>query len=348
VEVTGFAHASLKSGKAFGVAVPEVDIVANVNPIALAQLLQRSKAPQHRCPKLLQKSAVRACADKLVSTGGLKFRRSAFRGEEPRVTLLVPSSLGFFPDAVPVDVSVNSVTPFYTAALLTECGQIDPRAKDLMMFVKRWAKDRGICHASKGHLSPYMWNLLVMYFMQVGVEKEGSLLPELKDFTMSSGLMNQASNSKSVSKPANKTAAVDHAEKLSVGQLFDEFVHFYSQRFNYRNEAVSVRLGQRATPHVSLPLHLISCGENPNLDVAPTIEDPFKAGVNLGTCMNAMSLARFREELTRAGHLCGQGASLTALLEPWSPAGDAPPDAEDGGGPAGDPDRSSGSSPGED
>lgn len=348
VEVTGFAHASLKSGKAFGVAVPEVDIVANVNPIALAQLLQRSKAPQHRCPKLLQKSAVRACADKLVSMGGLKFRRSAFRGEEPRVTLLVPTNLGFFPDAVPVDVSVNSVTPFYTAALLTECGQIDPRAKDLMMFVKRWAKDRGICHASKGHLSPYMWNLLVMYFMQVGVEKEGSLLPELKDFAISSGLMNQTPNSKSTSKPANKTAAVevDHAEKLSVGQLFNEFVHFYSQRFNYRNEAISVRLGQRAAPHVSVPLHLISCGDNLNLDVAPTIEDPFKAGVNLGTCMNAMSLARFREELTRAVHLCGQGASLTALLEPWCPAGDAPAEAEDGAGPAGD--RSSGSSPGED
>merc|ERR1719271_1086730 len=32
VEVTGFVHSSLKCGKAFGVAVPEVDIVANVTP----------------------------------------------------------------------------------------------------------------------------------------------------------------------------------------------------------------------------------------------------------------------------------------------------------------------------
>merc|ERR1719310_418023 len=90
------------------------------------------------------------CTDRLVASAGLKFRRSAFRGEEPRVTLLVPSALGFFKEAIPVDFSINSVTPFYTAALLTECGQIDVRAKALILFVKRWAKDRGICHAAKG------------------------------------------------------------------------------------------------------------------------------------------------------------------------------------------------------
>merc|ERR1719277_329345 len=71
---------------------------------------------------------------------------------------------------------------------MTECGRIDPRTKALILLVKRWAKDRGVCHAAKGHLSPYAWTLMVIYFLQVGVEDEGPLLPPLSGFAVSSGL----------------------------------------------------------------------------------------------------------------------------------------------------------------
>jgi len=329
VEVTGSAHGSLKCGKAFGVAVPEVDIVANVNPILLAQRLQqqRSRTQQsHADVKKLQKSAIRMCTDRLVQSGGLKFRRSAFRGEEPRVTLLVPTSLSFFTDAIPMDFTVNAVTPFYTAALLTECGQIEPRAKALMLFVKRWAKDRGICHASKGHLSPYLWGLLVMYFMQVGIDEEGPLLPTFEAFAISSDSAKQSSSRKS-QQPTKPSA------KISVGQLFREFVHFYSQKFNWRNEAISIRRGERAPPNVSLPLHIVLC--NDVSEVALTIEDPFNAKNNLGACMNGLTLPRLREELLRASQLCTREATLTELLQPWVPAEDTP-------------EKGSGSSPDED
>jgi len=332
VEVMGFAHGSLKSGKAFGCAVPEVDITANVNPILLAQRFKQHKSMDL---KKLHKSAIRMCCDRLVSAGGLKFRRSAFRGEEPRVTLLVPTSLGIFTDPVPVDFTINAVTPLYTSALLTECGQFEPRAKALILFVKRWAKDRGICHAAKGHLPPYLWSLLVVYFLQVGVEEEGPLLPTVEAFAISSAFSKQSSSGEPTSKqqPTN-TSSADNATKASIGQLFCEFVHFYSQRFNWRNEAVSVRTGQRAPPSISLPLHVVLDESANTSDVAITIEDPFKAGNNLGTCMNAMSMARLREELARASQLCTRSASLTELLQPWVPSEDAP-------------ERGSGSSPDE-
>merc|ERR1719215_769482 len=103
--------------------------------------------------------------------------------------MMAPPELCLNGQSVPLNLSVNSVTPFYSAALLTECGQIQPRAKELILLVKRWAKDRGICHAAKGHLSPYMWSLLAMYFMQVGVEDEGPLLPTLEGFKISSNLI---------------------------------------------------------------------------------------------------------------------------------------------------------------
>jgi len=237
-EVSGFVHSSIKCGKAFGVAVPEVDIVANVTPGALA-----TRQPQ-RSTRLdlqkLHKCAVRSACDLLVSKGGLKFRRSAFRGEEPRVTVLVPASLGFFSEAIPVDFSINAVTPFYTAALLTECGQIEPRAKSLILLVKRWAKDRGICHAAKGHLSPYLWTLLVMYFLQVGVDSEGALLPLLSAFKISS------CDAKLKHKPTASTTGDESANKLSVAQLFCKCMEFYNKCFDWQKEAVSVRSGHPA------------------------------------------------------------------------------------------------------
>jgi len=337
VEITGFAHGSLTCGKAFGVAVPEVDIVANINPNELMwKLKQNARNGQNVDQSKLQKSAVRICTDRLVAHAGLKFRRSGFRGDEPRVTLLVPIKLGFFTEAFPVDFSINSVTPFYTQALLTECGQIDLRAKSLILLVKRWAKDRGICHAAKGHLAPYLWSLLAMYFMQVGVEEEGPLLPTLDGFKISSNLISSSSKQAGGSSPppSRKNTGSDDGSKLSVGQLFGKFLHFYDKCFDQKGEVISIRSGQRAPPGLSLPLHVV-VSEDGKTHVAPTIEDPFKANSNLGARMNSVSLARFHEELSRANQLYVRGDSLAELLTPWAP------EAQDA------PEKSSGSSPGE-
>merc|ERR550514_2133451 len=165
----GFASGDISRGHAFGVAIPEVDIVVSVDPKAIVSRLRCRLAKGSQTSELLdmrklQKSAIRAFTDLLVSKGGFKFRRSAFRGYEPKVTLLAPTSLGITEYAIPLDFSVNTVIPFYNAALLTECGQIDARARSLILLVKRWAKDRGICHAAKGHLHPYAWSLLAIFF----------------------------------------------------------------------------------------------------------------------------------------------------------------------------------------
>jgi hypothetical protein len=197
VDVVGFASGDIVRGTAFGVAVPEVDIVASASPQVLIEHLQDrlSKGGLSMArldARKLQKSAIRACTDQLVSVGGFKFRRSAFRGQEPKVTLMAPPALGISGKAIPVDFSVNSVTPLYNAALLTECGHIDARAKALILLVKRWAKDRGVCHAAKGHLAPYAWTVLTVYFMQVGIAGY-PLLPALQGFKQLSGLSSYCS-----------------------------------------------------------------------------------------------------------------------------------------------------------
>mmetsp|Transcript_97150 Transcript_97150/g.313730 ORF Transcript_97150/g.313730 Transcript_97150/m.313730 type:complete len:554 (+) Transcript_97150:93-1754(+) len=339
IEVVGFASGDLARGKAFGVAVPDVDIVISVSPNVLVGRLQ-GRLAQGRTTvtnldlRRLQKSAIRVCTDKLVTQGGFKFRRSAFRGQEPKVTLLAPASLGIFDEAVPVDFTVNSVTPLYNAALLTECGQMDPRAKALILLVKRWSKDRGVCHAAKGHLPPYLWSLLTIYYLQVGVPDEGPILPPLEDFEISSGLMagTAPAEAKAGALAARSKWAppADHGSKRPIGELLKGFMRFYSEHFDWRSEAVCVRLGRRAPPELRLPLHIILHEDRTTTELGPSIEDPFDVTSNLGTCMTAASILRLHEELRRADELCSQGASLSQLLEPWiPPEHEAPEDGRD-------------------
>jgi len=312
VEVVGFASGSLGRNKAFGVAVPEVDVVANVNPAALVRRLGSKTGNNHTIANdehKLRKMSIRACTDRLVAAGGFKFRRSAFRGDEPKVTLLAPASFGLTADAIPIDFSVNAAVPLYNAALLTECGQMDPRARELILLVKRWAKDRGVCHAAKGHLSPYTWGLLSIFFLQV--TDEGPYLPKLSDFKLASGLMkNPVVN--------NPTTWTPSSSEASSGDLFKKFMTFYSSEFDWRTEAVSIRAGKRQKPGLNLPIHVVLHANGKTTEVGPSIEDPFDDAKNLGNVINAASLVRLREELHRANSLCTT-SSLAGLLEPWAP-----------------------------
>jgi len=325
-EVSGFASGSVTGGTAFGVAVPEVDIVINVSPTVLLGRLQgrwlaRSAAERLDAQKL-RKSAIRACTDRLVGTGIFKFRRSAFRGPEPKVTIVTPS-FDASGQGVPFNLSVNALTPLYNTAILTECGRLAPRAKELILLVRRWAKDRGLCHTAKGHLSPYTWTLLVIFFCQVSCDsdEEAPLLPSLEGFSTCSGLMNDSSRIGAPKAPALSPKAAD-ARKCgakSAGALFSAFVAFYAKDFDWRKEAVSVRVGRRAAPDQNLPLHIVLDGDSDASQVGPSIEDPFEPTQNLGACTNATSLAHLWAELQRAEGLCAAGASLSVLLEPWAP-----------------------------
>lgn len=313
VEVMGFASGDFSTGTAFRVAVPEVDIVLRVDPCTLSARL-RGRDPRSSPTSQvidmgkLRKSAIRICTDRLVATGHCKFRRSAFRGSEPKVTLLVSPSSGIHDEAIPIDLSINSTSPCRNAAVLAECGRMDPRATALALLVRRWAKDRGLCHAAKGHLSPYAWTLLSVYFMQVS-DTDTPLLPPLKGCEL---LENQQHETL-------PQAPCDSAQK-SVGTLFKEFIQFYRTGFDFRNEAVSVRKGVRSAPEVTLPLHIVLHEDGISTSVAPSIEDPFDRKRNLSAETTATALLRMEEELVRASNLHECNASLSEVLEPWVPA----------------------------
>jgi len=323
-EVTGFAHSNLSQGTAFSVAVPEVDIVVAISWSLLSRQLSgrwgqvnKQAGGGQLDTRKLQKAAIRACTDRLVSTGTCKFRRSAFRDGEPKVILVAPGPGDR--QGIPVNLSVNASTPLHSAALVTESSRIDPRALELMLLVRRWAKDRGLCHSAKGHLPPYAWSLLAIFYLQVGSTNEHPRLPPLTELKTSLRSMwrncQPAINMKATTaQPGIETEATS----TSVGALFKDFVAFYAQRFDWDSEAVSVRLARHAAPDVCLPVHMV-LNTDRTTQVAPSIEDPFNPSCNLGACMTAMSLEHFHQEFQRAHKLCSQDESLTCLLEPWAP-----------------------------
>jgi hypothetical protein len=340
-DVVGFSTGDLTSNATVGMCVPEVDLVVSINPDNLpAQLRSRlSRTGGASTDKLdarkVQKSAIRACTDRLVSAGGFKFRRSAFRGQEPKITLLAPASITGCKTSmvaldeaatVPVDLSVNTVTPQCTDAILRAVSRYDPRAKALIVFVRRWARDRGICHSAKGHLSPYAWSLLAAFYLQVAPAGEAPYLPALQGVRHgSSGFSVQPAPSKTTHGEWAPTAGVDYGrnknmEKKSVGTLFREFVLFYQKDFNWRSEAISVRNGKRAAPDLSLPLHIVVSSAGVPTQVGPHIQDPFEPQSNLGTSMTEEGFARMQQELARAMEILTRSdpePSLADLLEPW-------------------------------
>jgi len=324
VEVVGFAGGDCTRASAYGVAVPDVDIVVHMgNPKLFGRKFQVKPVNSEAVvdARKLQKAALRACCDRLVSAGGYKFRRSAFRYAEPKVTLLAPINGGEGGASIPIDLYVNNLTPIYNAALFSECKRLEPRATALILLVKRWAKDRGICHASRGHLSPYLWRLLTIYFLQLGVKGESPLLPPVETFDAFAKLAeinDEDTDIKQAIAFANKAdASAPSSEKMSIGALFKQFLNFYAA-FDWATEAVAVRKGVYAPAGNVDPSHaaLDSSGQT---KVTPTIDDPFEQHRNLGICMTTDSFNRLKDELARAAKLCAEDASLADLLQLWAP-----------------------------
>lgn len=303
-EVIGCASGNVKGKRAFGVAIPEVDIVMTVNPAVLIDRL-RSRLPNGSYlakldAKKLQKSAIRACADQLVSVGGFKFRRSAFKCEEPKFTLIAPGSMALGDCTIALDFSVNAATPLQAAAFFREVARMDSRASDVVLLLRRWARDRGIAHAARGHLSPYGWTLLATYFLQTSaVNDKYGILPAMPGASAASpGLHPDAT--------------------VSSADLFKRCLLFYS-KFDWRKEGVSVRLGSRAPPGLALPLNVTLSPDKTCTYMAPSIEDPFDERRNIAASMTFDGVVRLGQELDRAGKLVSEDASLSRLLKLWAP-----------------------------
>lgn len=161
-----------------------------------------------------------------------------------------------------LDLSVNNMTPLLNTYLLRAYALLDTRVQKLGKSVKQWAKDKGMCDASRGWLSSYDLVLMALYFLQA---RKG--LPSLQVHCVGEEWCDWDEPPPLMVRNLPKGESAD--------QWLRDFFAFYAEMFDWGNEVVSVRLGQR------LPRSDVAFKK---LREAPLdIEDPFQAERNLGS-----------------------------------------------------------------
>jgi hypothetical protein len=309
-ELSGFVGADPTSVKAFAVAVPEIDIVLRASSDNLMRRVhQYTHGNSLLGERQVRKAVIRACTDGLVSSGGFKFRRSGFTGDEPKITFLAPSVLTGCDVSVSVDFSVNAVTPARSSVLLEECGRLGVRARDLILLVRRWARDRGVAHSAKGHLSPYAWTVLVVYFLQ-NHQPDGDdkyVLPAFDE----SDLQTETCHKDKFQQVRGQTDTGKTVSEAIVASLFVDFFHFFAL-LDPTDQVLAIRCNSKTNP--------VAASRRGPFPKTLVVVDPFEPNRNLCANMTTDGFFRFKEEVERARDICSSSsASVSKLLEPWAP-----------------------------
>jgi hypothetical protein len=292
-DVVGFCQGNPKTSRAFAKAVPEIEIVLNIDDYELRQLM--GKKYYHTDTSILHKVALRAFTDQLASVGDFQFRRSTFKNGEPMVVLIPPETI----EKTPFSFSVNAQTPASHDAVLRACLACDPRARQLVLLVQRWARDRGISHAAKGNLPPYAWTLLVIFFLQIRATGEGALLTAVE-----SAIPRWHSATPTI--PLQTSGS----HQTGVGALLKEFFEFYASKFDLDSGCADVRHINQSTSerhHVPWRKSVLR------------IVDPYMPSLSVAGVLTNEGRVRLREEVARAHTVCCANGTVPQLFEIWNP-----------------------------
>ena len=187
------------------------------------------------------------------------------------------------------DICVGHPLPQRNTALLRTYAEIDPRAKQLILAVKVWAKEAGVADSTNGMLSSYGWSLLCVFYLQ---QCEPPVLPVLQSSTLIGTRWRQLEliDGCDVSfcqdtTEAHTSLAPNHND-ATVAELLEGFFHFFGWR-DLSKAVVSVRLGK---------IYRRDLRQN-KTKWRMCIEDPFELSRDLG---DAISCSEGQREITKA------------------------------------------------
>eukprot|EP00930_Biecheleria_cincta_P075884 TRINITY_DN6307_c1_g1_i1.p1 TRINITY_DN6307_c1_g1~~TRINITY_DN6307_c1_g1_i1.p1 ORF type:complete len:723 (-),score=160.44 TRINITY_DN6307_c1_g1_i1:468-2636(-) len=182
-----------------------------------------------------------------------------------------------------VDFCINNELGVRNSLLLNTYCKIDTRVLHLGRVVKDWAKKHELVGTADGCLNSYAYMLLVIFFLQSvqppvvpnlqALECESVLVCDRKWGNEDSWETKFCNNFDQIPKSSNTS---------SIGELLVQFFHFYSRVFDWRTNAVCMRLNQAGTGIDKYSLMLNTTDEQ------WYIEDPFDLRHNLaGKCSRA-------------------------------------------------------------
>jgi len=186
-----------------------------------------------------------------------------------------------------VDVVLNNLPEIGSSRFIAAYDSIDPRFALLCRVVKYWARQRKINDPLKGSLSTFSLVLMVINFLQ-----SRRVLPTLSImiFDRESGLSPWSTQDDyQINVQKYRDFASKNEEPHS--RLLVNFFHFYSHKFNWTKDVVSVRTGT-----------LLMKSEKKWSDQAHAlaVENPFNSKVNLAENVTPQSLQRICAEFKRA------------------------------------------------
>ncbi|XP_013391307.1 poly(A) RNA polymerase GLD2-like [Lingula anatina] len=139
---------------------------------------------------------------------------------------------------VEVDLNINNAVGIRNTHLLHAYSKADWRVKPLVLFVKHWAKIHDINDASKATISSFSLVLMVLHYLQCGCSP--AVIPSLQQkfaHKFSADLDITSLRLEEDLPPFNSL------NKQTLGELFLGFLEYYGQKFDFKHEAISIRLG---------------------------------------------------------------------------------------------------------
>uniref|UniRef100_A0A4W6BNG6 RNA uridylyltransferase n=1 Tax=Lates calcarifer TaxID=8187 RepID=A0A4W6BNG6_LATCA len=202
-------------------------------------------------------------------------------------------------------VSAGNENAFQTTSYLSALANQEHLLHPLVLCLRRWAQICEIDRAEEGGLPPYVFALMVIYFLQ---QRKESLLPtylnqDIKVFTLSrlsdfnlthteDGYLHWAytPSSKESSQPAEgscikgKVPLVFQSPHLpvEVGLLWVEMLRFYSLEFNMADNVISVRTSTVLSREIK---------DWPKKRIA--VEDPFAVKRNVARTVNSQQMYEY-------------------------------------------------------
>ncbi|RPB17583.1 PAP/OAS1 substrate-binding domain-containing protein [Morchella conica CCBAS932] len=209
------------------------------------------------------------------------------------------------------DIGFSNHLALYNTQMLLTYSKCDPRVKEMMIFIKWWAKRRHINNPYRGTLSSYGYALIVLHYL-INVVKP-PVLPNLQTFPVpdsapTNEIIFEGDSDDTFEiwfyKDIEKLPKSDNA--MDIGELLKGFFEYYAHNFQWGREVVSIRTkgGLMTKQEKGWVAAVIKPGRTENSEVKNrylfAVEDPFETEHNVSRTCNGPGVNRIKDEFKRA------------------------------------------------
>lgn len=205
---------------------------------------------------------------------------------------------------VECDVNVNNVVGIRNTHLLRYYSQVDWRVRPMVLFAKKWARFHDINDASKATISSYSLSLMIIHYLQCGCSPP--VLPSLQKlhpnlFAKNIDIRNLKMNHQMDFKVQNRQP---------LGDLFEGFLEYFTDTFDFDNDVISVRLGTRMTKRMAV----VQSGEEKSWKLLK-IEEPFDLTNTARSCYDQNIFERVKRVIRISHRKLKQTGKMSSLFE---------------------------------